>query len=247
MSFLLFASQFNNQGVYHLQQNRFAIANELFQAALTSLCRHSMVGVSPLSHAPIYQPLAQPSRFPIPTHDIQTDTTTHTDHGVVSPLQLAGSTETRECVDAQYFLYTQGMILDPNNAQGSLKSTTKMFICAILFNLALVHHKEGLLLGSNSHLHIALRLYCDCAHILEHTHKHASFASYCHLQTLLYNNMAHIHFGWHDYATFHLCLQRVALVTSHGKHTLNHMAHFPMMPIVLNLFLLSSHPVASAA
>jgi sulfur relay (sulfurtransferase) complex TusBCD TusD component (DsrE family) len=166
-------------------------------------------------------------------------------------LQLAGDL-TEESVDTKYFLYTQGVLLESNDVNDNSELTTALLSCVVLFNLALVYHEKGLL-GSDSKMRVALVLCYDCAKILEGSLSledvslRTSFSVCCHLQAIMYNNMAHIHLDLCEYDTFRSCLERVALVASHGMHILSQISDFPLDHIYLNLFLMAMYPIAYAA
>jgi hypothetical protein len=236
MSFLQCASHYNNEGVRHLQQDHFNMASKLFQAALSSL--RSQVAGAPLLNK-------------ISTTSNNGNSGTLDDAINATPLQLIRDLSA-ESADTKYYLYKQGILLDETDASSSLESRIALFCCTVLFNLALLSHKEGLS-GKESKMKLSLALYYKCATILEDTQilqdtsMRVSNSACCQLQSLLYNNMAHAHLNLCDYDSFRACLERVALVVSHYKDMLSQISTFPMNPIMLNLFLLTTYPVACAA
>jgi hypothetical protein len=234
MNFLQCASRLNNQGVYYLQQDHFSIASEFFQAAWTSLLNR-------MSCVP-------PSRGA--SQNMETNTTAGSIHSV-PPLQLArGVSEER--LDTGYFIYTCGMLLDEYFATGDLELTSALFTCGVLFNFALIHHKQGLL-GQDSRLKASLVLYYDCAILLEKARTVKDFSppnlysSCCQLQTVLFNNMAHIHLHHCNYGTFQSCLRSVEIVISQGRSLLQHEVNFPIRQLVMNLLVMTEYPMACAA
>jgi hypothetical protein len=225
-----------------MQRNHFAVATEFFQTAMANLRSH--IAGAPLSNE--LSTLASGASNAAPHNSINVNANTS------PPLLLAGEELIAESVEAKYFVYTHGMILNENIASDNLQPLIAVFCCVVLYNLALTHHKEGML-GSDLNMRVALILYYESAMILEESLSlkavslRPSFLSSCQLQAILYSNMAHIHLELCDHATFRSCLWRVEHIIYYGKHTLSQISNFPMLQIVLNLFMMTAYPIACAA
>lgn len=163
-------------------------------------------------------------------------------NGLVHLFQQDKETYTaRSYVQSDCFVCHQPLLIDPPDAQTLCDRMITLYSAAVLYNIALCHHGEGLH-GHTREIRKALFLYDNCAILL----REITGSTSLFVQILALNNMASCHYELADLDAANMKIREMAPIIGASDDQGEFMVREVMDELIFNAMSMKSRPFMPA-